>query len=335
MSRKITAFIFSFILFLSITPQVTHAEGVRWNEWQRDVRRGDVHLRSGGNVHITEDIDGDLLIAGGTVKVDGRVSGDLLIVGGDIEVNGNVDQNLRIVGGKVMVKSHVGRNISVVSGDMTIGENTLVDGNFVATGGRIKVDETATIRGKSYITTPPQGRSDFERNKTRKPFGIVNGIGTAFTLLSTFVMGTLLILLFPKTVERIGANARKKIGTYFIRGIITTIILSIVLLVAAFTIIGIPAALILLFALIAGWYVAGLLARILIGQYLYRLVAKNRRSTVVKKSHYMKIFIIGVLAFFVLGFVPFLGWGVKTFLTFVALGLLIEQKLHNYRLIEK
>ena len=333
--RKFFASLLSLVVFLSLIPAGVHAQEHRWNEWARDSRRGDVHLRSGGNVHITEDVDGDLLIAGGTVKVDGRISGDLLIVGGDIEVNGNVDQNLRIVGGKVLVKSHVGRNVSVVSGDVTIGENTLVDGNFVATGGRIKIDETATIRGKSYITAPPQGKLDFERNKTRKPFGIVNGIVTAFTLLSAFVMGAFLIFLFPKTVERIGTNAQKKIGAYFIRGIITTVILSIAVMVAAFTVIGLPAALILFFALIAGWYVAGLLARILIGQYLYLLIARNRRTSVVKKSHYIKILIIGILAFFVLGFVPFVGWGVKTFLTFVALGLLIEQKLHNYRAIEK
>lgn len=106
---------------------------------------------AGENVNISQDIEGDLIIAGGNVSIEEgvHISGDVIIAGGKVTINGNVGDDLRIVGGQVEINGTVNDDLLIFGGYGVV--NKYVGGDVVLAGGmfELKGNVGGSIKGKA------------------------------------------------------------------------------------------------------------------------------------------------------------------------------------------
>ncbi len=101
-----------------------------------------VHLVS-GQVHTSQQVEGDLMAAGGRVSVDHAVNGDANLAGGSVEVRAAVGDDLRVAAGSVMLSSTVGGEALLSAGSVTltptaaVAQGTRLYGGSVTVGGSL------------------------------------------------------------------------------------------------------------------------------------------------------------------------------------------------------
>lgn len=299
---------------------------------------GDVYLKAGEKIELDGDILSDAYVAGGEVEASGRIRGDLLAAGGEVKVEGQVDQDLRVVGGEVLLDGIVGRNVAVAGGRVVVGDKARIAGSLVAAGGEVKLSNMAQIGGKKYIRTSSHfndvGKAQVA-DQVKIFLGALSLAAKVIKWLSTLLVGLLLIALFPKTIQRLGQEFDKKIGEKLIWGLVASIVLPVLAAVAIFTIIGFPIGLFAIVLLAIGWYLARLLAMAFTGFYILEKTKEKRFKLFGKEPNLYLSFLLGLVIFLVLGLIPFLGWLVKLGLIWISFGVLIQEKLAQYRRIEK
>ena len=300
---------------------------------------GDLYFKADGEVVIDEEVDGDAYLAGGQIQVDERVRGDLLAAGGEVRIDGRVDQDVRVVGGSVNLSGQVGRNVTVVGGTVSITKDAQITGNLVVVGGNVSVNERARIVGKTLIKTPPQEKVQKPRVKSlaafEKAFGVVVSVLSAVKWLQFLVMGLLLIVLLPKTLTKLIKVSQKQAGRHLLWGIVGSIVLPVLAILSFLTIVGIPLGMIILALMIVAWYLAKLIVMIFIGYYILEKMNTQKIKIFKKDPGLYASFLLGLLVFLGLGFIPLLGWLAKLLLIWIGFGVLLQEKWVYYRQIEK
>jgi hypothetical protein len=100
-------------------------------------RFGSDYFGAGGQLTLTDSIDGDAFLAGGHVTTAAEVHGDLLAAGGEVMVGGGIGDDLYAAGGEVSVDAIVHGNARVAGGDINVGPATVITGSLSLTGGRV------------------------------------------------------------------------------------------------------------------------------------------------------------------------------------------------------
>jgi hypothetical protein len=214
-----------------------------------------------------EDLNGDLLIFGGSVDLEegSTVRGDVLLFGGNADVLGTIRGNLALLGGRA-----------------DLGSSAVVTGDLVTLGGSVDQAEGAVIEG-DYLTSdgvyfpfdfdlPNVTRlPDFGRDFRIEPFR-QSSFGPFFSPVTNilwFVLRTLLVaalailvvLFWPKPVERAGSAAVSQPIVAGGLGCLTFIVVPFLIVLMAITIIGIPlsflAVVALVVAVVFGWIAIG------------------------------------------------------------------------------
>jgi cytoskeletal protein CcmA (bactofilin family) len=324
---------------------------------------GDAYV-AGGTVLVDGTINGDLLVAGGNVTVNGTVAQDVRAAGGNVTINGKVGQNVTMAGGnitlannasvsgsvvmaggQVSVLSSVGKGATLAGGQVTVGNS--VGGDVWAGVGTLTLtpdanvagnlhyisdtDATvlsgATIAGQTSRETPPQKSKDaMERSK-----GVAKGIGAGFifaSFLSALVLGFLLITFFPRFMdsssEQITKNPWRALGV----GFLTYALFPFVFILLLITLVGIPLALILLFAILLIAY----LSKIFFAYYVGKWIAQKLNW----KSNNVVTLLLGLVVYYILTRIPVIGG--LTFIAFLLIGtgaLLLTKKEYYTQLRSK
>jgi len=245
---------------------------------------GDV-VRFGEHVTVQkgESVAGDVVVIGGSLDVYGRVSGDVVSVGGD---------------------------------SITVHDGGVVNGQAVCVGGVVYQDEGAEIRGEvvSLNLGGPFGhRTGFRRWRMyASPFGFFTRLfSTVVALGVLFGLACLIMLVFGPQVDRVAtALARDPLKSGAI-GLLTVVALPPIIFLVAVTVIGIPAALVLVLA----WFFANIFGMVAVSRATGSRIA--HRMTV-DRSPYLAtgigmlvlcaLFVIGLLISHSGGLVPLPGW---------------------------
>src|SRR3990170_1191544 len=144
----------------------------------------------GERVEISGTVNGDVYAGGGIVIVDGKVNGDLLAGGGTLTISGSVSQDARVGGGQITITGKVGRNLTIGGGNVEL------------------TDPAAKVGGEVTRNTPAEGF----RPAPSKIWGIPTGAGLFFkiiSIISTVIIGLLVILLFPRFSQKVADNIAK------------------------------------------------------------------------------------------------------------------------------
>lgn len=182
------------------------------------------------------------IVAGQTVE-------DVATMGGDVHVEGNVDGDVATMGGDVWVHGRVEGDVASMGGDVHVAG--IVEGDVVSAGGRVTIEPGGRVEGEIAdhhgAFTPPSGdfsfHVDHEPSFLQKAESAVEGFAAKsasflFLLLLAFGFQTLARERFDTTQV---ALVKKPARTFLI-GLLTKVAAVVGIILAAISLIGIPAA---------------------------------------------------------------------------------------------
>jgi len=254
---KTSKILFSiFILLLLVLVQVSSVSANTLVDPPPTINEDKVVLGQSFTLKENQTLNGDLAVIGGTafLKTNSRVNGDIAIIGGVLEIDGTVTGDIQAIGGTV-----------------TLNENAVIEGSFYNFGSNLHQMEGARIEGTQISNLP----FDFNFEKieipdtpnipleaARKTTSFISKF--LWAILQIIAMGglaMLVLLIAPKSTERISTAIGKQPFTHWAIGLLTAFAFPAVILVCLITIIFIPLGLIgmmaLTVALTYGWIALG------------------------------------------------------------------------------
>jgi hypothetical protein len=250
---------------------------------------------------------GDLGVAGGqvTIESDAVLVGDVIVAGGTLDISGRIEGDVAAFGGQV-----------------TLAETAFIDGDVVAFGGTLNRSPGAVITGE----VGEGGQLDFPgwRGLPLAPdLGIIPGPSQqiafqtspgqwlAHLLLRFFraaamilAMGGLALvvsLFWPKGIEEIGGTVVREPVLTLLVGLLTWVVAAAAGIVMVLTLCLIPAALLLILAMVVAAVLAWISAGWIVGRRL--LVAlKAANPTVVLEATLGTVLL--ALVYFLVSFLP-------------------------------
>lgn len=307
---------------------------------------GDLYI-TGGNINITGNINEDLVVAGGKVTITGNVAGDLRVAGGQVAIYGNVGDDLVVAGGQVDIgkssviggtllsgaglltlDGEVGEEIrggvgamilnGKVGGDVTLTvEDTLTISDKASIGGNLKYSAVLEKNIPDGVVAGTISFNQFEKENILKDLTYFFLVTKLLSLLGALLIALLFVLFAPtflmKNAQETKENVLKSLGIGAL-AFLTAIIAPVLLMI---TIIGIPIAVILLAAFVAAFYLAKVYAAAWLVGYFVNF---KKKISPMKFFGYMAL---ALLAYYVIGMIPFIGWLANMVLFLIGLGAVI------------
>lgn len=300
---------------------------------------------AGGNVFLSDDVVGDLVMAGGQLTVNGDVRDDLTAAGGSIIVNGDVGGDVRVFGGQLTVNGVVGGELLALGGEITLTQESSVAGDAIIRGGSVnlggKIDgnakvsaetvntgENAEILGNLELEAQQAGQigskvrgklTEVKQRTSERPqkgsswSGFSWILGLIRKILAPLLVGGIIIYMFPGFVS----GAAKIVGTSYVKSFITGLVMIILVpfigLIFAITIVGFRLTALLYLTAVIKILVATLPVKLVVGEWAYIKLAKKKSKTIV-------YYATGVLVFTILYAIPVFGFLVKLAAGFVGFG---------------
>jgi len=319
---------------------------------------GDVYA-VGGNILIDGTINGDLLAVGGTLQIGGKIAGNVRVAGGQISVSGDIGKNvsaaggqitfddsakllgsitaaggnidvktqvpgsLEIGGGNLIINNKVGKNVNFAGGNLQLGSLADVGGNVTYYSETAAlITDGAKIKGETKQNLPPKEFKEArEAGKRSGPAFFRFWMMTGF--FSALVIGLLLAKFVPGFTQKTADNIKSKFLANLGIGFIAVVVTPIAVFILFVTLLGIPLGFILLMGYLFVIYVAKIFVAVFAGQLITRRAFKT-------KSLYLDI-LFGLMIFYLLGFVPILGWIVQTVFVLASVGSILMTKKEVYK----
>ncbi|HYC06037.1 MAG TPA: hypothetical protein VED40_22280 [Azospirillaceae bacterium] len=202
----------------------------------------------GGSVALTGNVAGDAALAGASISVarNAAVAGDLAVTGGQVDIDGTVAGGVTVAGGSVTVRGTINGDLEVTAGELTLVPGAAIMGSIRLTGpDREEVPAGVTVGGTVVTETAPKPERGIADEVAPTLWGT---IGSAVGL---FVMGAVLYLIFPRFVSGAALSVGAAPGRAFLTGLGTLVLAPLLMVLLCITIIGIPLALVALFAYMA------------------------------------------------------------------------------------
>ncbi len=306
---------------------------------------GDVYA-AGANVLVDGIVNGDLLAAGATVTVlgnisddvraagssviikgpvgknvvafgsnvtlssEGKVGGSFLAAGNTIDLSGPISKDVNAYGNQVLLTSTVGRDFQGMMQSLVLGSGAKIVGDLNYQSSQQANVPAGVVSGK--VTYKPIEKTQ-PNLPPAAPFALAGlFVGLKFFLsftgfLISLVVGLIYLSLLPKRAESlvniIGSKPWVSLGV----GLLTIIIFPLVLVILAVSLVGLP----LLFLLVPLFLFFLYMAKIFTAFYLGRRILSSDKL--------LGPLLVGLLLYYVLSFIP--GIGFLTVLAFVTVGL--------------
>jgi hypothetical protein len=302
--------------------------------------KGDL-VAAGGEVSIGGGVGDDLYAAGGQLQVDAIVAGNARVAGGDVTIGpatvvagalsatggrlrfeGNTHQYLQASGGSVFIDGVVQGDAEVDAEEITIGPNTRITGKLVARSPRQPVvPEGAQIAGGVEYHQAEVGHVIGADGSTDVA-SVKHGIGSFLWMLGVFAAGALFMLAFPaysaRAAKWIGQEPLRSLGL----GFVILVSLPVLVVLLLFTIVGIPLALIVFMLYVLLLFLGWVTAAMFVGQKLLGFVRSDAPETTGRR---LLALLAAVLALWLVGFVPILGFWVRFAALLLGIGALVWQ----------
>lgn len=308
---------------------------------------GDVYV-AGSQVIIDGNVLGDVLAAAGSVEISGIVQGNVRLLAGQITLGGTVDHNATLVAANVQMPAscNLQGNLVSISGNsdigakiggdaMTVASNIRVSGSILKNldvyAGRLRITskahigETLSYRSNEAASIDPSAKIQGQilyhpsvfHHMADMPIlrGLIIGskvAGMLMNFLYTFVIGIILIRMFPKRLESTLSMLQEKPLRSLGFGLILLIIVPLVSLLLLMTVLGAPFALTLIALNIISFYTAKVFSILWASNWFFSKIGwkKNKIPTLA----------FGQGIYYVLVMIPFLGFFIAFFSMLFGLG---------------
>ncbi|HET9651213.1 MAG TPA: polymer-forming cytoskeletal protein [Usitatibacter sp.] len=288
-------------------------------------------FRLGGNVRITEAVDGPLHAAGGDVTLEAPVngsvhiaggkvalgsaavvSGDASLAGGSVTVGGSIKGELAAAGGKVRIDGPVTGDVSVAAGTLELGPDARIQGKLTFRGGELRRDPAAQVAG---------GIDQSHRSWRVHDHTWAGRLAHGWMWIPVAMLfAALLAAAFPGASDRMAQELRERPWITPLVGLValTTIPVAAVLLMV--TIIGIPLGLLALMVYGLLLFVAYVWVAVVVGGMLLDRV---KPETAARAAWRTGAAVLAMLVLAVLVRVPFVGGTIKLAALVVGLGMIV------------
>jgi hypothetical protein len=212
------------------------------------------NIRIGGDVQITEAVDGPLhamggdvtldapvngkvRIAGGSVKVGpaAAVSDGVSIAGGDVAIEGSIKGKLRVAGGEVRIDGPVAGDASIAAGTLQLGPNARIEGKLKYFGGDLQQDPAAQVKGG--IEREQRGSAGMEHMQHTALERFLHGWIWSVGLM---VLAALIAAALPGVSDRMARELRERPWVTPLVGLVALTCIPIAAVLVMITVIGIP-----------------------------------------------------------------------------------------------
>lgn len=303
---------------------------------------GDAYI-AGGQIIVDGTINGDLLVAGGSILISGTITEDVRVVGGNITITGEIGDNLSFAGGNVTITedAQIAGNLAVaggnvdllapVAGSVRAGVGNLniansVGGDVEAGVGNLRLSSAAAVGGsvtywsetEASIAPEASVSGEVQRNEVKRPDVDQNEVRalttgfdmftTALSLITTLILGFILLYLFPRFNEAVVKVIDDRPPFALLIGLLAMLLIPMIAIAMMITVIGIPLG-ILTFTL---YFVLLYLSRIYAMSWI--------GSKVLKNSTPITTFMVGLVIYYLVGIVPIVGPLLKLLATLIGLG---------------
>jgi len=286
----------------------------------------DVTGRVGGTVHaigerarIDGEVAGDVYHAGEGFVLSGgaRIGSDANLLGEEMVVEGSVGRDLYAGGGRVELRGEVVRDLVspwidevILLGDARVGGDVRV---HMEAGHEPEIVPGAVVAGGVETTALEAKHRRYLEHYTHGRFYLMH----LLTLGAGFVFGVLLHLAAPQIFQVSLYTSRDFFRSLGV-GFVVLVVTPFAMLLAALTVVGIPAAVLCLFVYIVALYTAELV----VGAWLGRLLWPPADDSTLA---FARSFFVGLGLLTVVAHVPFLGPPVGLVALLVGLGLLTHR----------
>ncbi len=291
-------------------------------------QRGD-HLCFGGNT-VVQGYSPDSVVlfgCGARIAGDTRVNRNVVSFGGDVVVEKGaiVGGDIVVFGGNLDLAGEVDHRVTLFGGTVTLESGSVVQNNVQVFGGRAVKKDGAVVRGSLFRAggpaLGPAGPFFFPAGLESGGLGFVASSIFGFfrslvTALALAALGALTVVFLPTHTRRVGLVVENTPLPSVGVGCLTLVCILVLVPLLTLIIIGIPAALVLVFAFV----VAGLFGWIAIGRLVGErlLVAFNVREILPVVA-----VVVGVLLIAILGSVPILGGLLNLVIGLLGLGAVV------------
>jgi cytoskeletal protein CcmA (bactofilin family) len=279
-----------------------------------------------GSVHggierllIDGDVKGSAYAASeiATLAPDGGVGRDLLLFVEEGIVGGPVGRDLVFAGDRLEIRSAVGRNVDVrLAERVSLRDGARIAGSLDATlpGESDLVRAPGAQVGGEVTIQPRRGVKEHYLDRYREPgFYLLHALG----LVAAFLFGLMMRWLHPAIFEaelHTGGEFLRSLGVGFLAIVATPF----AILAAALTVVGIPIAVMALFAYLVALYTG----EITVGAWLGRVLLPPADAGLLA---FGRSLFAGLALITVIGHLPFLGPAVLIVSTLLGVGLLVDR----------
>lgn len=322
---------------------VRAAEAVRID----GVVNGDVFVAAESFV-LKGTINGNLYVVAAEARVDGAVSGNMHIAAGSVEMNGSATSSY-LVSSDVTFGSEsklsgslvTGSSQADIAGSITQGVyiaassvtfNASTTGSVKIEGSSIKVGRDAQIGGDLRYSQAAQidiandqnidgSISQFGPAKKQNNDWVPRASGALFGLVSSFILGAVMLLLAPKTVIATADYVRAKPGQSVLTGFGFLVLAPVVLLMTLVTLVGIPLALIGAMLYVAILIISHIFVALLVGRTAIKADSKKQHTPTAN----LLPLLVGLALTGVIELLPILGGMVSFFVMIAGMGALVAR----------
>ncbi|KAF0133237.1 MAG: hypothetical protein FD145_1382 [Candidatus Saganbacteria bacterium] len=228
-------------------------------------------------------------------------------VGENVDVPEGVETKAVVaVGGTVTIAGRVKEDVVTVGGDIILKKTAVVNGSAVAVGGKVEKEAGATLKG--------------ELTEIKFPAAIITkGLGFGLALISVLsfisflVFALIIVAFFVKPLGVVSYYVEKLPGHALLWGVLAAFLIIPAIVMMVLSIIGIPF-IPLFFIIIASAFIFGYVASSqLIGKVVLRTVRVYNKPIMFETA-------VGLIALYVIGFLPVFGFIIKGLFSIMGLG---------------
>ena len=253
-------------------------------------------------------IDG--FVAGNIIEIKAlEVQRDLYVAGSTITFSGNVGRNMLITGGNVTIKGIVKGDLTIYSDTINIESDAIIEGALkYASNSKVTISKSAKV-GYTEI----EEVKDSKYSSVSKTF-LSKVTDSILSLMNILVIGLLMMLIMPKTFEKIAKQDEKNILSNLGFGAVALLAAPIAAAICITTLVGMSTGLILLALYIICIYVS----TVFTGYYLSNIFFKK------KIKNKFLIYLVGAVIITILKLIPFISILVTICSLCIGLGIVVS-----------
>ena len=273
-------------------------------------------VRAAGNSisFVDANVGDGISIAGNTLSVDrgSSIGGGALFAGANVTISGSVARGITGGGADVRLDGTVGKSVKISADQFTLAEQAIIEGDLSYDASDDAV-LAGIVRGETTVSD-----NDLDVNVDASGFLKSLAVGySVWAFVSALIVAGVLSLIGKRMFGRVHGvfeDGRGKVVLYGLLALFVTLPLAVLVMV---TVVGIPLALVVIGLWMIALYMAKFFFAQAIGSHLLARFSPDRKNSV------FLAMVLGLILYYVLRMIPFIGFFVRLIATVVGLGIML------------